>query len=69
MNKMLKEINANIKANASGGFTVKSIESLSSNEATVVYSHPREDATWGKQVQFGLVNGNILSMEHTLEYV
>ena len=66
---MLKEINANIKANARIGFTVRHIENLSYKNATVIYSHPREDAGWGnKQVQFGLVNGNILSMEHTLRY-
>ena len=65
---MLKEINANIKANASTGFTVKNIENLSYKNATVTYSHPRKDATWGKQVQFGLVNGNIFSMDHIVRY-
>lgn len=64
---MLKEINANIKANASRGFTVRKIENLSYKNATVIYSHPT-DATSGKQAQFGLVNDNIFSMEHTLRY-
>ena len=67
MNKMLKEINANIKANASIGFTVRHIENLSYKNATVTYSHPT-DATSGKQVQFGLVNGNIFSMDHIVRY-
>ena len=65
---MLKEINANIKANASTGFTVKNIGNLSYKKATVTYSHPRKDVTWVKQVQFGLVNGTVFSMEKTIQY-
>lgn len=60
---MLKEINANIKANASGGFTVKSIERLSPKKAIVRFSHPRKDSTWEKQAHFGLVRGSVFSMD------
>tara|TARA_E500000318_G_C3467943_1_gene175319 strand:- start:448 stop:657 length:210 start_codon:yes stop_codon:yes gene_type:complete len=63
MNKMLKEINANIKANASVGYTVKSIERLSPKKSIVRFSHPREDSTWEKQVHFGLVGGTVFSMD------
>ena len=65
---MLKEVNSNIALNASNGFTVKSIDNLSAKAATVVYSHPRKDSTSGKQVMFSLINGNVLSMEHYVEY-
>jgi hypothetical protein len=68
MNKMLKEVNSNIALNASNGFTVKSIDSLSAKSATVVFSHPRKDSTSGKQVMFSLINGNVLSMEHIVEF-
>ena len=67
MNKMLKEINASIKANASSGFTVRSIEGLSPKKATVRFSHPRDDVAWEKVVQFGLVRGTIFSMDEMVQ--